>query len=82
MMKLPRLPLGQLLLVKLYFLLVKHVPLIRDHSFSRFTKFSGKLIFLTYLCVSGLRNVTFMENFANVLNEWSLTGFSYSLADA
>ena len=37
----------------------------RDHTFSTFAKFFEKL---TY---QGVRNVSFSENLANVLNEWS-----------
>ena len=46
-----------------------------DHFFSTFTKFPEKLTFLTPLigkgtcAYQGLRNVSFLENFANVLNE-------------
>ena len=48
----------------------------RNHSFSTYEKFSEKLTFLTlwYLnvCVRirGVRNVSFPENFAYVLNVW------------
>ena len=50
---------------------------IRDHSFSRYAKFSKKLAFLTpwYADVrvyQGVRNVSFPGNFAYVLNRWSL----------
>ena len=50
----------------------------RGHPFSTYTKFSEKLIFLTPLirtrtCTyQGVRNVTFSENFAYVLNGWPL----------
>ena len=54
-----------------------NAPVVRDHSFSTFSKFSERLTFLTpwyiYVCVRGVRNVSFSENFENVLNEWSLT---------
>ena len=30
----------------------------------------------TYVCVSGVRNVSFLENFANILNEWPLVVIS------
>ena len=46
-----------------------------DHSFSKFAKFSEKPTFLTPLirtrtdAYQGLRNISFSENFANVLNE-------------
>ena len=36
----------------------------RDHPFSRYTNFSEKITFL----IPGVRNVTFSENFASVLN--------------
>ena len=47
---------------------------VRDHSFSTFAKLSEKLTFLfpSYAHVwayQGLRNVSFSENLANVLNE-------------
>ena len=51
--------------------------LVKDHSFSTFSKFSEKLTFLTPLThtymYQGVRNVSLSENFENVLNEWSLT---------
>ena len=47
--------------------------LIRDHSFTTFAKFSEKLTFRTiwyaHGVYQGLRNVTFSDNFANVINE-------------
>ena len=43
--------------------------LVRDKSFSFFSRFSKKLIFSTY---PGVRNVSFSRYFANALNEWSL----------
>ena len=47
-----------------------------DHSSITFAKFSVKLTFLTPWCTrscayQGVRNVSFSENFANVMNEWS-----------
>ena len=53
-----------------------------DHSFSTYAKFCEKLTFLTsgyaHVCVrirgeayQGIRNVTFTENFVDVLDEWS-----------
>ena len=49
---------------------------IWDYSFSTYAKFSEKLIFLTPLirtrtCKYRKINVSFSENFAYVLNEWS-----------
>ena len=51
--------------------------LIWDHSFCMYAKFSEKLTFLTPIRIltyayQGVRNLSFSENFANVLNEWSL----------
>ena len=46
-------------------------------SFSKYTKLSGKLTFLTpFICTrtcafQGVRNVSFSETFAYLLNEWS-----------
>ena len=47
---------------------------LKDYSFSTYAKYSEKLIFLTpsYCAYQGVRNVSFSENFAHVLNEWSL----------
>ena len=51
---------------------------IRDHSFSTYAKFSEKTnvsypLIRTRTCAyQGVRNVSFSENFAYVLNEWSL----------
>ena len=42
--------------------------IIGDHSFSTFAKYSEKLTFLTPW-YHGVENVSFSENFANVLNE-------------
>ena len=52
----------------------------RDHSFSTYSEFSGELTFFplisTRTCAyQGVRNVSFSENFAYVLNELSLTDF-------
>ena len=47
---------------------------IGDHSFCTFAKFSEKLTFLNLLrtcAYQGVRNVSFSEDFADVLNEWS-----------
>ena len=47
-----------------------------DHSFGTCAKFSKELTFLTpdmhmYMCVlGGVRNVSFSESFAYILNEW------------
>ena len=52
--------------------------LVRDYSFSTYSKFSEKtnfsyLLIRTRICAyQGVRNVRFSENFAYVLNEWSL----------
>ena len=43
----------------------------RDHSFSTFAKFSEKLTFLTPWNANTPWNVSFSENFALVLNEWT-----------
>ena len=49
-----------------------------DHSFSTYAKFPEELTFLTPMIrkrmfeYQGVRNVKFAENFAYVLNEWSL----------
>ena len=57
--------------------LASMVYLIRDHSFTTFANFSGKLTFTPWYeltCVyQGVRNVSFSENFANVINELSLS---------
>ena len=50
---------------------------LREYSFSTYAKFSEKLTFFPLIrsrtCVyQGLKNVSFSENFAYVLNEWSL----------
>ena len=42
---------------------------LMDHSFSTFAKFFEKLRFLS--AYQGVRDVSFSENFANLLNEWS-----------
>ena len=46
-----------------------------DYSFSTYAKFSEKPIFLTPWCAyirtnQGVRNLSFSENFAYLLNEW------------
>ena len=46
---------------------------IRHHRFSTYAKFSEKLTFLTpethtYVCVSGVRNISFSENLAYLVN--------------
>ena len=47
---------------------------LRDRSFITFAKCSKKLIFLApWYAFQGVRNVSFLENFVNVINEWSLT---------
>ena len=38
-----------------------------DHSFSTYAKFSENLT----CAYQGVRNVSFSENFTNILNEWS-----------
>ena len=47
------------------------IIIIRDHSFSTCTKFSEKPTFLTpwYAQYQGVRNISFSEYFAYVLNE-------------
>ena len=48
----------------------------KDYSFSRYAKLSEKLTFFNPWYaqgVRGVRNVSFSENFAYVLNEWSLS---------
>ena len=55
--------------------LVKNGLIIRVYPFSTYVKFSEKLTFLTpwYACAyQGVRNVSFSENFAYVLNGWPL----------
>ena len=55
----------------------KYILLVtKDHSFSTYTKFLEKLTFFTpwysmYVSFSGGKNVTFSENVAYLLNEWS-----------
>ena len=62
---------------------VKFLIFLRDHPFSTYAKFPEKLIFLPlirthactcqeYVCVSGGKNVSFSENFAYLLNGWSI----------
>ena len=52
-----------------------------DHSFSTYVKFSLKLTILTpwythVMCAyQGVRNVSFLDNSAHALNEWSLLFF-------
>ena len=60
------------------------MKIARDHSYSTFVKFSKRLIFLNpwYAQVRtcaylGLRNVSFLKNFGNALNEWSLIGICF-----
>ena len=58
-----------------------------DHSFSTYAKFSEKQIFFTqwyaHVRVRGVKNVSFSENFAYVLNEWfPLKGSLQTLHDA
>ena len=47
---------------------------IWDHSYSTVVKFSEKLTSVRKerSVRNGVRNVSFLENFANLLNEWSL----------
>ena len=45
---------------------IMHSFPFRDHPLSKCKKFSKKL------CVSGVRNVKFLENFEPVLNGWFL----------
>ena len=48
-----------------------------DHPFSAFANFFEKLTFITSwhalarLCIRGVGNISFPENFAHVLNGWS-----------
>ena len=51
-----------------------HFECLRDHLFSRYPKFSENVTFLTsWFCVyQEVKNVSFSESFAYVLNEWSL----------
>ena len=44
-----------------------------------FAKFSKKLVFLRTWAYQGVRNVSFSENFVNVLNEWSHTAIKDTL---
>ena len=57
---------------------------ILDHLFSTYAKFSEKLTFLppplipTRTCAyQGVRNVSFLENFPYLLNEWALLSKKY-----
>ena len=53
--------------------------MLRDRSFSMFEKYPEKLLFLTswYTCAyKGVRNISFSENIAYELNEWSLRHLS------
>ena len=45
----------------------------KDHSFCTYKQFFEKQH--TYVCASGLRNVSFPENLGYILNEWSYTFF-------
>ena len=54
-----------------------HIRATLGHPLSMYAKFSGKLTFLTpwyahvRTCVyQGVRNVSFLEHFAHVLNGW------------
>ena len=47
-----------------------HKVFIRDHSFSTYEKFSEKLTFLCMCAYQEVRNVSLLENFAFVLNDW------------
>ena len=49
---------------------------IWDRLFSTHTKFSENQTFLSpwYVCISGIRSVSFSESFTYVQNEWSLFG--------
>ena len=53
---------------------------IRDHPFYYVRKFSEKLTFLTpdTQTYQGVRNISFPENLAHVLNGWSLSAESFS----
>ena len=48
------------------------------HPFSMYAQFSENLTLkLTYVCLSGVRNVSISENFAHVLNGWSPRAYTY-----
>ena len=49
------------------------LSLFRDHSFSTYSNFSAKLTFLSTLTCAyqGVRNVSFQQKNAYVLNKWS-----------
>ena len=49
---------------------------IRDHSFKTYANISEKLIFLTRTCAyQGVRNFSFLGNFAYIPKEWPLLKF-------
>ena len=55
---------------------------IRDRSFITFAKFSEKITLLTscyaHICVSEIRDDSFSENFANVINELHFVKYALS----
>ena len=59
---------------------IKNVSRAWYHPFSIYTKFSEKLILplipTRTLAYQGVRNVSFLENFGYVLNEWSPYGIA------
>ena len=60
--------------------LIKGLIIVSDHSFSTFAKFtdiSYPLIRTRTCPYQGVRNVSFSENFAYVLNEWSVNTFIF-----
>ena len=69
---------SRLVCVSHHFFSCKRACFVRGHSLSKHVKFSEKLTFLTpwfaYKRVKyqELRNVSFLENIAHELNEWSL----------
>ena len=60
---------------------VNIAAITRDYSFSIYAKFSEKLTFRTpwyahvRVYIRGIRNISFLENFAYFLNEWSPSKF-------
>ena len=65
---------------------VIHNSTIRDHSFRTFEKLSEKtnisypLIRIHTCAYQEVRNVSFLENFGNVLNEWSLRKLFWAIS--
>ena len=54
-----------------YFFLTRPSWITRDNSFRTYANFSGKVTFITPWYAQGVRNVSVLENFAYVINEWT-----------